>query len=176
MIPQRGGLPHSDIHGSTPARGSPWLFAACHVLHRLLAPRHPPNALLSLHAPPAAQPARAPLAPRPPRPNSQPMHRHHPHPSQQRCAFAHTEPSAVPPPPRTQNRTYTHSFHASEPSLLAGRGTCTCAQPLPGQTGPQTTVLGPDKPGALRHEEIPRRPCLQPRPVRATRVQKRTRT
>src|SRR5271155_2070772 len=43
-----GGLPHSDIHGSTPARGSPWLFAACHVLHRLLVPRHPPNALLAL--------------------------------------------------------------------------------------------------------------------------------
>src|ERR1051325_106614 len=43
-----GGLPHSDIHGSTPARGSPWLFAACHVLHRLLVPRHPPNALLLL--------------------------------------------------------------------------------------------------------------------------------
>jgi hypothetical protein len=44
----KGGLPHSDIHGSTPARGSPWLFAACHVLHRLLVPRHPPNALLTL--------------------------------------------------------------------------------------------------------------------------------
>jgi hypothetical protein len=43
-----GGLPHSEIHGSTPARGSPWLIAACHVLHRLLVPRHPPNALLSL--------------------------------------------------------------------------------------------------------------------------------
>ena len=43
-----GGFPHSDIHGSTPARGSPWLFAACHVLHRLLVPRHPPNALLML--------------------------------------------------------------------------------------------------------------------------------
>ena len=42
------GLPHSDIHGSKPARGSPWLFAACHVLHRLLVPRHPPNALRSL--------------------------------------------------------------------------------------------------------------------------------
>ena len=41
-------MPHSDIHGSTPARGSPWLFAACHVLHRLLVPRHPPNALLAL--------------------------------------------------------------------------------------------------------------------------------
>ena len=43
-----GGLPHSDVHGSKPARGSPWLFAACHVLHRLLVPRHPPNALLAL--------------------------------------------------------------------------------------------------------------------------------
>ncbi len=49
VIPQRGGLPHSDIHGSKPARGSPWLFAACHVLHRLLVPRHPPNALIALH-------------------------------------------------------------------------------------------------------------------------------
>ena len=42
-----GGFPHSDIHGSTGARPSPQLFAACHVLHRLLAPRHPPNALHS---------------------------------------------------------------------------------------------------------------------------------
>src|SRR6188474_1997857 len=42
------GFPHSDISGSTSARDSPWLFAACHVLHRLLAPRHPPNALLTL--------------------------------------------------------------------------------------------------------------------------------
>src|SRR5665213_1381759 len=45
-----GGLPHSDIHGSKPARGSPWLFAACHVLHRLLVPRHPPNALIILRS------------------------------------------------------------------------------------------------------------------------------
>jgi hypothetical protein len=42
------GFPHSDIRGSTIARISPRLFAACHVLHRLLAPRHPPNALLML--------------------------------------------------------------------------------------------------------------------------------
>ena len=47
--PRRGGFPHSDIRGSTIARISPRLFAACHVLHRLLAPRHPPNALLSLN-------------------------------------------------------------------------------------------------------------------------------
>ncbi len=43
------GLPHSDVLGSKPARGSPRLFAACHVLLRLLVPRHPPNALRSLN-------------------------------------------------------------------------------------------------------------------------------
>src|SRR5271155_4452231 len=42
------GFPHSDISGSKPACGSPKLFAACHVLLRLLAPRHPPYALSSL--------------------------------------------------------------------------------------------------------------------------------
>ena len=46
--PRKGGFPHSDIRGSTIARISPRLFAACHVLHRLLAPRHPPNALITL--------------------------------------------------------------------------------------------------------------------------------
>ncbi len=44
-----GGLPHSEIHGSKPACSSPWLIAACHVLHRLSVPRHPPNALQSLN-------------------------------------------------------------------------------------------------------------------------------
>ena len=43
-----GGLPHSEIPGSMPACGSPRLIAACHVLHRLLLPRHPPCALSSL--------------------------------------------------------------------------------------------------------------------------------
>ena len=43
-----GGFPHSDIHGSRLACSSPWLFAAYRVLHRLLAPRHPPYALISL--------------------------------------------------------------------------------------------------------------------------------
>jgi hypothetical protein len=43
-----GGFPHSDISGSTLARSSPKHFVACHVLHRLLAPRHPPRALSSL--------------------------------------------------------------------------------------------------------------------------------
>ena len=53
--PIREGFPHSDIRGSTIARISPRLFAACHVLHRLLAPRHPPNALHSLLSPPPAR-------------------------------------------------------------------------------------------------------------------------
>ena len=43
--PLQGGLPHSEIPGSTIARISPGLFAACHVLHRLSVPRHPPDAL-----------------------------------------------------------------------------------------------------------------------------------
>ena len=41
-------FPHSDILGSMPACGSPRLIAACHVLHRFPAPRHPPFALSSL--------------------------------------------------------------------------------------------------------------------------------
>ena len=45
--PLPGGLPHSDIPGSPIARISPGLFAACHVLHRLSVPRHPPDALTS---------------------------------------------------------------------------------------------------------------------------------
>ena len=42
------GFPHSDISGSTVICTSPKLFAACHVLHRLLMPRHSPCALYSL--------------------------------------------------------------------------------------------------------------------------------
>jgi hypothetical protein len=40
-------LPHSDIRGSQLADSSPRLNAAYHVLHRLLAPRHPPYTLTS---------------------------------------------------------------------------------------------------------------------------------
>ena len=42
-----GGFPHSEIAGSKSAHNSPTLIAACHVLHRLYMPRHPPNALTS---------------------------------------------------------------------------------------------------------------------------------
>src|SRR6202453_3556821 len=43
-----GGFPHSEILGSKPVRGSPRLIAAYHVLHRLSAPRHPPDTLMTL--------------------------------------------------------------------------------------------------------------------------------
>ena len=40
--------PHSEISGSKDICSSPKLFAAYHVFHRLLVPRHPPCALLRL--------------------------------------------------------------------------------------------------------------------------------
>ena len=43
-----GRFPHSDISGSKDICSSPKLFAAYHVFHRLLVPRHPPCALHSL--------------------------------------------------------------------------------------------------------------------------------
>ena len=43
-----GGFPHSEICGSKDICSSPQLIAACHVLHRLPVPRHPPRALLCL--------------------------------------------------------------------------------------------------------------------------------
>ena len=42
------GFPHSEIRGSKVVRTSPRLIAAYHVLHRLSAPRHPPNTLKTL--------------------------------------------------------------------------------------------------------------------------------
>src|ERR1051325_9086201 len=44
----RHGFPHSEICGSKDVCSLPQLFAACHVLHRLEVPRHPPCALSSL--------------------------------------------------------------------------------------------------------------------------------
>ena len=41
-------FPHSDISGSMDICSSPKLFAAYHVFHRLLVPRHPPYALSSI--------------------------------------------------------------------------------------------------------------------------------
>ena len=41
------GFPHSEISGSRDICSSPKLFAAYHVFHRLLVPRHPPCALIA---------------------------------------------------------------------------------------------------------------------------------
>ena len=41
-------LPHSEIHGSMPAFGSPWLIVDRYVLRRLPVPRHSPCALVRL--------------------------------------------------------------------------------------------------------------------------------
>ena len=43
-----GRFPHSEISGSKDICSSPKLFAAYHVFHRLLVPRHPPYALISI--------------------------------------------------------------------------------------------------------------------------------
>ena len=43
-----GRFPHSEISGSMGICPSPKLFAAYHVFHRLLVPRHPPYALISI--------------------------------------------------------------------------------------------------------------------------------
>jgi hypothetical protein len=79
------GFPHSEIFGSTPVRGSPKLIAAYHVLLRLLAPRHPPNALLALDqllhlsknlgSRDPGSPSRAGVIPRPRNSNSHPRGR-----------------------------------------------------------------------------------------------------
>ena len=42
------GFPHSEISGSMGICPSPKLIAAYHVFHRLLVPRHPPYALISI--------------------------------------------------------------------------------------------------------------------------------
>jgi hypothetical protein len=43
-----GGLPHSEIRGSKLILSSSRLIAEYHVFHRLLLPRHSPNALFAL--------------------------------------------------------------------------------------------------------------------------------
>src|SRR5262245_28357235 len=44
----RPGFPIRKSTDQSSFSSSPWLIAASHVLHRLLAPRHPPPALSSL--------------------------------------------------------------------------------------------------------------------------------
>ncbi len=54
-----GGFPHSEMSGSKGALASPDLIAECHVLHRLVSPRHPPDALFALKNPHAQTPLHA---------------------------------------------------------------------------------------------------------------------
>ena len=49
ICPKADGFPHSDTCGSGLWCSSPQLFAALHVLHRLVMPRHPPYALFCFH-------------------------------------------------------------------------------------------------------------------------------
>ena len=127
MIPHRGGLPHSDTWGSKPARGSPQIFAACHVLHRLLAPRHPPDALLMLtHT----------RRPKPACPNPA-MHRTHPHPN--------ANPGATPPSHSkailTQHTLLTTPLNTATtwhlgPNTAHAASNTQVRQPMPNRHGP----------------------------------------
>jgi hypothetical protein len=89
-----GGLPHSEIPGSTIARISPGLFAACRVLHRLSVPRHPPDALhsrsITRDAAPREMTRRSSARPAAPRKTA--AHRGKPHPLAKRGA---TPPAAA---------------------------------------------------------------------------------
>ena len=148
-----GGLPHSDIHGSTPARGSPWLFAACHVLHRLLVPRHPPNALLILiisrqpTSPPANGPGHAPAKART-RPNPA-MHRNHPHPKQR------MKPIPIP------RQSHSLSTHFNAPEHCNSRGTTRSAPAE--QLAPHHQHMGPNV-RTRSQSRKPQRPAPQVRP------------
>src|SRR4029077_18441366 len=71
---KRAGFPHSEIRGSKGARPSPRLFAACHVLHRLSVPRHPPNALKRLIRSPSIAHREQSLHRRPQKPRLKTQH------------------------------------------------------------------------------------------------------
>ena len=161
--PIQGGLPHSDTPGSKLARSSPRIFAACHVLHRLLVPRHPPDALLSLkHRAPRARPKPNPRSP------STTMHRNN-----QRAGVS---PERQP----CQNTAHTliYSAHSNAPEPCSA---------FPCGFHPlltEATVTGSDN----SHANTPRTPRTTPNPTPtqrqepagATRVvlraQERTRT
>ena len=109
-----GGLPHSEIPGSTIARISPGLFAACHVLHRLLVPRHPPNALLMLEITPA-------------------MHRSHPHPIPSRRRDADSTATAG----LSTHATLIHPLARTTSIANASERPCCCrGQPDPAHAKP----------------------------------------
>jgi hypothetical protein len=103
------------MRGSTLARNSPRLIAACHVLHRLLAPRHPPDALLSRSRPvPPPPPSPSPPTRRrrqrttEPAPNHAHTHARPPRLTTPTTAAAHDDDTQTP-----LTRTLTHTRAAS---------------------------------------------------------------
>ena len=142
-----GGLPHSEIRGSTGAHASARLIAVCHVLHRLSTPRHPPDALHSLarsstkpdrHPPSPKEDENATTAPRAEASSIPPVRRHRtpepaapfgtPCPSDRRRRPRHvenplhdvqrpTEPHARPGSPFPSRRT---NRHGTDRSSTAG--------------------------------------------------------
>ena len=155
------GFPHSDIRGSTIARISPRLFAACHVLHRLLAPRHPPNALQSLNSSAARtqdQHARTrtsrplPAMPEPARPTGRQQHR----------VRSLLQPSFSPAQHRTQqHQTETPGEPLNSPNLLH-LSKITSDHHAPGRPGSRHRLDG---------RRSTRHPCLleAPNPPAASR-------
>ena len=161
MIPHWGGLPHSDIHGSTPARGSPWLIAACHVLHRLLVPRHPPNALLLLNHP-GHSPSNDQASPAMHRNHPRPKRRHGRSPSHSKPRSAHnsstplnaaaTRPlSTRPAPARGQARSLGQTRHGR----IATDAPCRprTRRDAPGREAAEVSYAPRDAPEPDSHEQ-----------------------
>ena len=138
------GFPHSDIRGSTIARISPRLIAACHVLHRLLAPRHPPNALLSLHHTITAR-AQGQIAPRP---------------ACSSCVTSATSPKArVRRHSSAITYTYTRSdSHCKRASPNTPGANATLRQQAPGPSGNPLVFLCRSREHPWRQSDSNRRP------------------
>ena len=143
MIPHKGGLPHSDTQGSTPARGFPWIFAACHVLHRLLAPRHPPDALLLLI--PRPRPCRHGHVPKTP-PCTEAIHRPK-HTRQQ----THSRPTAKP-----SLSTHSNVLNAAARFNLEAKNRL--RSPKPQVRHPGQTRYGPPPPAPPSRSRDPAKP------------------
>ena len=151
-----GGLPHSDIRGSTIARISPRLFAACHVLHRLLVPRHPPNALLTLEI--QGRPRHAQDPSTPPKPgNAQDNHAQGSQPSTQHNQRVpeHLEPRSGPlashkEKPRLRSDGYDRGSAQAPPEPSSTVKHHARTGPNKGPAGKPTGWRSPDHPGASR--------------------------
>ena len=167
-----GGLPHSEIPGSTIARISPGLFAACHVLHRLSVPRHPPDALVSRlstapsrnhhHAGPPRHPClgtpgtddapartRSPRTSRPPRPGSPPgTATRHGYPHSKKTLRQTTRGLAPAPRPAASVTFSTRFFTVSINTARAAASLCRRRKFLSSRRVPHHPVRHPPRPPA----------------------------